>query len=193
MVSSFLRRIPILIATQAMVSGCDGLGTTDAGPPPEPRVFVDNSQWTLVYPGPDQGPFTSEGAYFCTPNGRIYEEPVFEVNTDVCNDTSYTQLTTDALNAGELVHFTLWHLALAAPEPAEGHIEIAIGDSVVWTFSVDIPSDEAVYHPFFEVPADAPAGTPVYLHVQNHGANSYKFLEFTTGPAEAFDDYPGDG
>lgn len=188
------RSLLFLFATGLI--GCDGLGPADAGPPPEAVEFLDNHAWQLVYTM--DAPFGTDGSYACDPSGRLFEgdesgAPVFEVNTDVCDNVTFTQPITADLRAGELIHFTLWHLQLASMDPeAEGVTAIALGDTPVWEQRFEIPSAEAFYHPFVEIPEDVPEGTPVYLHVRNHGANSYKFVSFDTGPAAAYPTFEGD-
>ena len=70
----------------------------------------------------------------------------------------------------------LWHLWLWAPQVAEAHVAIQIGD---WLFeeTVAIPGPEQSYNPSCMAPKDFLLGTPVVFHLHNHGVNSWRLLK----------------
>ena len=103
-----------------------------------------------------------------------------EVNTGRCEHISLLQPLRLALNTGDPLRVVGWHSNLFAPDlmPATGRIALAIGAQLVWETSVPIPADAATWDARFESPVTAPAGTPVSLHVRNHGANTWNILSF---------------
>ena len=71
----------------------------------------------------------------------------------------------------------LWHLQLAALEPAEAHVAVHLGDEVLIDEIVPIPSPADVLSRTFMADFEAPANTPVVIHLHNHGYNSWRFGE----------------
>lgn len=166
---------------------------TACGPPPptEPLALVDHALWRRA--APEDDPFSAEpevAASPCDDAGFRVEAPVLEVSTAACDHITLTQPSLAPVRSGDLVHAVAWHVLLSAPEPAEGHMAIALGDDVIWEYRVDIPADEAILKPYVEVNEAFDAGTPVRFHVHNHGDNEWKLLEITTGPREVYDDAP---
>jgi hypothetical protein len=58
---------------------------------------------------------------------------------------------------------------------------VLIGDQVLLDHTVDIDPDQGApaekWVETHEVDRDIPAGSPIYLHVHNHGFNTYKILK----------------
>ena len=162
-------------------------GGTSSLPREEESVLVDHGAWRQQLDA--SGPFADVIGGECQAGGAVFEDPVFEINTDLCNGGTFTQPSLTPIFAGEVVHVVLWHLQLVAPAPAEAYIGVAVGDDVLYERTVSVPSVESVYKPYVAVDEDVPAGTPVTIHVHNHGENSYKFLEFEVGAKEAFPNY----
>lgn len=131
--------------------------------------------WAPVEAGAD--PFEDRPeAVSCPAHGYRPEVTLFEVQTDVCRYGTFAQAVPVALRAGDVLRTTVWHLNLWAGEPAEAHIALRIGDVALWEVFVAIPSREAAYPVEVALPVDVPAGTPLYFHLHNHGANSYRLL-----------------
>jgi hypothetical protein len=153
--------------------------------PREPVDLIDNEAWTLADAADD--PFADErpeGAE-CAATGFGFEAPVFEVETELCNYGTFTQpLAADVLE-GDTVRMIAAHLPLISEDGGEGVLALQAGPASL-EYRVDIPADEHVLRPRTAASADIPAGTPVFLHVRNHGANSWQLLDLQAGPASAF-------
>ena len=101
---------------------------------------------------------------------------LFEIETEQCN---YVTLVQDALldaRRGDEIEIVLWHLNLIAPQEAQAHVALQLGSELLWQQAIDIPGAEAMYTPVVTLSANWPTGTPVYLHLHNHGSNSWRFL-----------------
>lgn len=101
---------------------------------------------------------------------------VFEVDTGLCNYGVFVQPTLTDLGAGELVELVFTHDDLLAPEPAQGHVAIAIGGRVVYEVYVEIPKPYGLEQGEWITDMPIPAGTPVALHLHNHGYNSWRLV-----------------
>ena len=103
----------------------------------------------------------------------------YEVETADCNYHTVSQPSLVAIEPGDSVKATLWHLPLAALEPAQAKLFVAIGAETVLDENIEIPASEEVYAPEIIADFSAPAGTPIVFHVHNHGVNSWRFHRFT--------------
>lgn len=140
--------------------------------------------------------------HFCDPLGYGFEdlggEATYGIESGFCNFVTATQPSMTAIVPGDEVLIRLWHFALTAPDPGEAYVAIQIGDRVVWEARLPIPcrgglvgagtgdcpdnpNPAIVDPPVFDADFEAPAGTPVYFHVQNHGQNGYNLIEIAIG------------
>ena len=69
-----------------------------------------------------------------------------------------------------------------APEAAEAHVAVLLGEQLVWETTLPIPTPSAVHD--VEVPASAAAsqGTPVVIHLHNHGSNAWNLGHLRVQP-----------
>ncbi|MEZ4436231.1 MAG: hypothetical protein R3F65_27860 [bacterium] len=155
---------PVAVADAEVDAGWTGVVTV-----------ADVERWAPVGAGAD--PFADRpDAVSCPAHGYRPEVTLFEVQTDVCRYATFAQAVPVALRAGDVLRTTVWHLNLWAGEPAEAHLALRIGDVALWEVFVAIPSREAAYPIEVALPVDVAAGTPLYFHLHNHGANSYRLL-----------------
>ena len=106
----------------------------------------------------------------------------FEIRTDLCNYLTVQQPSARALVAGTMLHMEFSNPVVTAPEPAEAHVAVQIGTQLVWDLHVRIPNDAQSYSQDVALAADAPLGTLVFVHLHNHGLNSWHFWNFTANP-----------
>jgi hypothetical protein len=129
-------------------------------------------------------PLQPSGA-FCDPSAVAYEliggEPSLQINTQGCNYVTLWQPTLTDLRAGDEIYLRVWHFSLTAPAPGTAYLAIQLGDQVVWSTELPIPSEGGLIADQVVAPADAPAGTPIYFHLQNHGENSYNLIQASHG------------
>ncbi|MBX2796453.1 MAG: hypothetical protein KTR31_02255 [Myxococcales bacterium] len=111
------------------------------------------------------------------PLGSVLQEGLtVEVNTGLCSYAFYSQPLLAELSPGDRVEVVMWHNDLVAKGPAEGHIALLTGTDVLWERTIPIPADPCSYTDVVEVSDAVEAGTPLLLHVHNHGANSWNLF-----------------
>ncbi len=144
--------------------------------------------------------------HYCDPIGIGFEElagePSFKVESGSCNYVTVVQPSMTNIEPGDEVLVRMWHFALTAPSGGEAYIAIQIGDRMLWQAWLPIPcrgglvgfaagdcSDNPIPAEVDPTPStadfSAPAGTPVYFHLQNHGENGYNLLEITIAGSRA--------
>ena len=145
----------------------------------ERTALVDNHLWEPSEddPHPDHRPVTID----CPEPARIVEDNALEVNTDACNYLSLSQPAQTWITKGEPLRIVMWTQQLFNVTPAQGHVALSIGGEVVWEELVDIPAGAQTWTPVLESPLSAEEGTPIHLHLHNHGANTWYFLSFAVG------------
>jgi hypothetical protein len=148
--------------------------------------LIDQTRWTQV--GSAEDPFMDRPADVRCPESAaaaevLSEQPAFGVDTGMCNYLTVQQLTRDYVAAGETIDVRLWHFELAAPNPGEAHAAVDVGRVRALDQRVQIPAPGGLIKASLVADHALPAGTPVYFHLHNHGANSWALIEITTGPA----------
>jgi hypothetical protein len=157
--------------------------------PPAPVLLTDVQQWVRVA-DVDADVFGAErpADLVCDETlGLALEDLgpdiVFEIKTDACNYATVQQPLLAPVLAGEVISLRMWHWALVAPDPTQGHLALAVDGEVVWEEFVDIPSDAAMIDADFELSRDVAAGADLQLHVHNHGVNAYDFIDLKVTPS----------
>jgi hypothetical protein len=173
---------PLALATVLLCACTPGGG----GVEPVRRSIAEHSQWQRVQAAADPWHDEAEAAGGCDESAYREEPPFFEIDTTLCKHVTFVQPLAEAVGAGELVKVTGWHLPLVAPEPAEGHMALRLEGLSLVDYRVAIPARESVIDGLVQAEGGAPAGARLYLHVHNHGANSWKLLEVAAGPEGAF-------
>lgn len=165
-------------ALVALAAGCDdGATGGDAAPSWQGSVVLATpASWSLVDDAAD--PFDDRPTDApCPPHGAREEDGRFEVETDVCRYGTFVRPLEVEVRPGDTIEATVWHLELWAPERTEGHAALRIGEHLIWERRVPIPGQEAIYPVSVAIDFSAPRGTPLYFHVHNHGANSWRLLD----------------
>lgn len=164
--------------------------TTAAAPPRVPAPLVDNTAWAPVDAAADPIPDHRPARVDCGPTGAYVEDLSYEIDTGRCNYLARQQPSLAELRAGDRLAIAAFHDTLASVEAGQAHFALLVGPVVVWQKFVPIPASPGVVDatPWQdEVPIDfdAPVGTPVGLHLHNHGYNTWTLLEVEVRPAEA--------
>lgn len=145
--------------------------------------LIDHTAWQLV--PPEEDPFWDtiensvpcpEAAYGVEGSG---DASFYEVETTDCNYLTVFQPSLMAVEAGDTLKASLWHLPLASLEPAEAKLFVSIAGEIILEADIPIPSSEEVYSPQIVAEFSAPVGSPIVFHVHNHGINSWRFHRFT--------------
>ncbi len=142
-------------------------------PKPTTVPLVDKEAWTPVEPAADPLATHRPADVNCPRGGWVIERQGFEIRTTHCNYGMFSQPSLAPVARGDQIVAMLYHFDLQNPEPATAHLALILGQRVVWEKDIEIPSKANAYN--IEVMADfaAPAGTPVYLHLHNHGRNEW--------------------
>lgn len=113
-------------------------------------------------------------------HGFGLEDGLFEVDTELCNWGAFTQPTLASIQAGDTVEIIMLHDTLySEDEDAAAHIAVAIGETMIWETTIAIPAPTGYLRPTITVEQDFDAGTPLHLHVHNHGYNNYRVVDIT--------------
>ena len=127
-----------------------------------------------------EDPFDGRPADVQCEFGYGLEDGFFEIETDLCHYGGFVQPSLAPIRVGDTLDFLLLHENLTSADPeAETHVGIAIGDEIVFEATIDIPAEASFLDPQWVSTVDAPAGTPVHLHLHNHGINSYRVADFS--------------
>lgn len=174
-------------------AGDDPPGTDSATDGPRTQaVLVDMAAWDVgsesVQPDPLPDHRPVDGA--CPPGGTLLEGAAFEIQTGTCTYAWFQQPSLTDVRPGDVIEVVFWHAALVNETPAQGHLALFVGDDLLYEKWVDIPHDPAAYTETAIPSFSAPAGTPVTLHVHNHGANNWDLLRVERQGVEAGIDEP---
>ncbi|MCA9300890.1 MAG: hypothetical protein KDA28_17590 [Phycisphaerales bacterium] len=176
-----MRRALALVALLTL-TGCGDDPPTDEDPGP---ICEDGVTEVPIIDPHDWAPATGDHPFVafappeedCAREAFIYEQlgpqVFYEINTDLCDGGTAAIPTIEAVTAGETVHMDLFHFDLSGPEGAEGHMEIAFGDEVVFSHTIPMPSGALVVRGEWVPDQDVPIGTVMTFHARNHGTNQY--------------------
>jgi len=197
---SFVRVVPAALAM--LVFGCDtdsppanesaasggstSTASTSTGTPIElegTHPLIDLAAFEKTTRAED--PFDGRPADVQCEFGYGLEDGFFEIETDLCNYGAFSQPILAPIRIGDTLDFLLLHENLTSTDPdAQAHVGIAIGTEIVFETTIDIPTEASFIGPQWVSTLDAPEGTPVHIHVHNHGINSYRVSSLTVTYAE---------
>lgn len=139
-------------------------------------VIAEVEGWTIADPDADSVPRHRPPDATCELGFGI-EDGYFEIDTELCNYALFEQPTLLDVASGQTVRFTIVHDQLYAEQPATAHLAFALEETIVYETEVPIPGEYALIEGTWEADRDVPAGTPLRLHLHNHGFNSWRFLD----------------
>lgn len=161
----------------------DTASTGDDGSTDEPTSLVDWLAWQEADPLVDPWAEFRPDVVDCGLSGWFPEgEDSIEVNTSKC---SYATLVTPAIasaRAGDELELWFWHYELTAPEPATGHAGLEIDGTRLWDYEVAIPGDAFFVEERVVLERDVEIGDPVFIHVRNHGQNTWTYRRIAVWP-----------
>jgi hypothetical protein len=156
------------------VAGCPG-----PEPAPQTRVvpLVDHAAWATVEAADDPLADHRPEPVLCDAGSTYQEGDDFEVDTDGCNYYAGAQGALFDVAAGDPIHARMWHFGLLPDSDGEAHVALLAGDVVLWQEVVPLEAGVEVEADLYEVDFAAPvaieAGSPLVLHVHNHGSNTW--------------------
>ncbi len=161
--------MPPILLTLAACSGSSS--------PAEPVALIEHAAWTTgrveVDPQADHAPDPVECAVGTYHVDGLPPFETFEVTTGDCNFLTAAQPSLAEVEAGETLHFIVWHLDLDATLPGPAHAALSIDGEILWELDVDVPADAALYDEQVEAPRAFTRGATVVFHVHNHGTNEW--------------------
>jgi len=142
----------------------------------DPIPLIEFAAWSPADrhedPFPEHRP---ESALACDAYGVREEGAALEVDTGECPYAVLKWPLRGQVLAGDTIEVELTHGSLIHIEPAVAHICLSVGSEILWEAEVAIPSQPARIWAQVEAQHWWPAGTPVVMHLHNHGANNWKF------------------
>ncbi len=154
----------------------------DAGAPCErdagaPRRLDDPNAWAPVAASDDPFRPWARQPVTCSPVAGYYAEGSWlEVDTTRCNYVTLSQALRAPLAAGDIIELEVVHFDLSAPEPTRGCIGFSVGGEAPTVQSVAIPALAGTVQVSAVLGADAAVGARLFVHVQNHGQNTWRIL-----------------
>ena len=145
-------------------------------------AWVDHNDWVVSALGTDFFGAIPEEVCEEEVSYRAEElggEFVFAIETRFCSYLTVEQPARLGIEAGDTIKVRLYHAPLTGPPEALAHVGLAIGGEVLWSRQVPIPAGNAFVIEEIVIDSDAPAGTPILFHVDNHGDNEYALIELT--------------
>ena len=153
----------------------------------EPGPLVDLSSWMEAYS--DEDPFEDRPDHVeCPPSSRVIETEdgvsFLEIDTGLCNYITLRQDSLMSLMPGDKLIFEWGHRELNAGEKdfASSHMAFWVDQTVIEEVEVEIPAIESRYTVEVDIQKDIEAGSPVWLHLHNHGANQWFFYAAQVEP-----------
>ncbi|MCA9713413.1 MAG: hypothetical protein H6713_14290 [Myxococcales bacterium] len=152
--------------------------TSDGAVAREWRTVLDHAAWRIAEAAED--PFADhrppEDEIDCGVAGWLVESGALEVDTLRCNYLTLVQPVLEDLTPETPMRLEFRHFDLIAPAPATAHVAVQLGDAIIWEREIQIPGPAMVFsEDALTAGVMAPAGTPLYFHLHNHGQNTYTF------------------
>lgn len=168
---------------------CCLFGCSDAAPHPAEDTGVDEewvalveaSAWTAAHESSDPF-FDHRPAHVDCLGGFAVEGGALEIDTGRCNYLSVSQPLGSEVHAGDVLRIDAWWQTLASESPAEAHVALVVAGQVLWEETIPIPSPADARTIEWTAERELAAGSEVLLHLHNHGANTWKFADFSLLP-----------
>jgi len=158
---------------------------------PEPREEQElalPAGWEILEAAQDPWPEHREASGRSCDDGFLLEDELLEIETNDCGYVSAQQGSLAALEPGDAVDLLTWHSALASAEQdVSAHYAFTLDGEILWEIDVPIPAASTVYEEQLIVDRALPEGTPIVLHLHNHGANSWRLGHLRATPSELLD------
>jgi hypothetical protein len=171
----------LVSAVQHLLQGCSAVEPLER----TPVALVRHPSWELVPENEDIFLPMRPADWFCDPTGFRFEilsgQPSVEIRSELCNYLTIRQPIREAVRQGDELYIGLWHFQLTIPTGALVYMAVSANGCILWEAERRIPTSAALLEARFPAPFPMPDGTPIYFHVQNHGANTYHLLEISAG------------
>ncbi len=143
--------------------------------------LVDHDKWLALDLSQDPaGDFDQPDC-----NHAVWQRWVDFVDIDTSGECGWALLEQPlpgTLAEGDVVDWMGWHSPLRAGAESEAHFAVYIEQHLVFEQWAPIPSGDTTFRGQWTVPERLPAGTPVVLHLHNHGDNSWALRTLALAP-----------
>jgi hypothetical protein len=156
-------------ATDAFIPGVEG------------TPIVQGALWEAVTGVDDPFSELRGDAERCSVEPFQEEYGGVEIDTTDCKHVTLRQDGLAQVSRGSRIRVIAWHSQLYDPDTrsAFGYMSITLGDTALWSVERPIPGPASSWDFVVEATSDFEVGTPVYLHVRNHGANNWNLHSLT--------------
>jgi hypothetical protein len=137
--------------------------------------LTDNGAWTPTGESVDPRLSHRPAQVECAPPAWRDEFGALEVDTGACNYLSLSQPARVDFKEGDEIRLSAWWQTLIHVEPAIGHLAVYAEEELLWDEEIPIPGPGDTRELIVFAPTDYPAGTPITLHLHNHGHNTWSF------------------
>jgi hypothetical protein len=181
----FVKGAAALLMAAASMTGCRGAEGLDEEasikfpPLEEPVLVAEAAAWGPAPASVDPQPEHRPEDAVCEV-GFALEYGTFEIDTGLCTYGLFEQPSMHDVPEGTEVRIIVVHDQLYAPEPSSAHILMSIGGSIAFEARVDVPGPYGLLEEIWVADRDIPEGTPLRLHLHNHGVNSWRILDIRT-------------
>lgn len=140
------------------------------------------SDWALVEPEKDPIPGRPTHAGACEHGAFRLETDVLELDTGVCPWITVAAPAQRPLAAGTTLTIALLHDNLISNTSALSTFIIGTATTTLYERTVPIPRPAQFVEGAITLTEPVPEGALIYVHVRNHGANTYTLLEVAPAP-----------
>jgi hypothetical protein len=166
-------------STTGSLGSSTGGPSSSGGEPGPPVPLVKAEAWELD--AADDDPFADHRPmYVQCEIGWDVETGLLEINTDLCLYGAFVQPSLVPIHAGDELELVLLYDALYSTEgETVAHVAVALGSEIAWETELPIPSEAGQARPTWTATADLQVGSPIHLHLHNHGTNNYRLVALT--------------
>jgi hypothetical protein len=139
-------------------------------------ALAEPADWALVTPADDPWPGADADApEGCPERAASPEDGFLEIDTKRCAWVTVTAPARRDLRTDDTITFLFLHAALVSDEPATATVGLLVDGAEAWRVELPVPSASGFFDVAIPSPVAVAAGAPLHLHVDNHGANAYRF------------------
>ena len=171
----FVRRLAVSLSS-VLLSACGSDSNSAAQSSSEASFvpLVDADTWSEVSRASDPFITSSDAPAACSSSAHRSEALGLELDTTECNWITLRAPVRFAVRERQRLHVVASHFDLSAETPTRARFELRLLNCTVWSRTIDVPGEARVYDDELDAPCSASDGDAMWLHVDNHGQNTYQ-------------------